>query len=313
MTPISRRTAIYSLAALVLGGVTLLRARSRGDAPLLPLPDLAPPGGALSVYHLGHSLVGHDMPAMLAQLAGEDHEFASQLGWGATLKQHWDPDEPVAGFAEMNGHAQFHPAREAVTAGTYNAIVFTEMVEIADALKYHDGAAHLKRWSQAAVDARDDVRLYLYETWHPTDDPAGWLARIDGDLARYWLGALARPAREAGLPLYLVPGGQVMGAFVRRLEAEGGYPGLADRHALFATAPDGSRDTIHLGDAGNYLMALTHYATLYHRNPLGLPHDLMRADGTAMATLSATAARAMQEVVGDVVLSLPETGVTSWA
>ncbi len=39
----------------------------------------------------------------------------------------------------------------------------------------------------------------------------------------------------------------------------------------------------------------------------------MRADGTAMAPLSAIAARAMQEVVGEVVLRLPETGVTAWA
>ena len=45
-----------------------------------PLPE-----GPRHVFHIGHSLVGRDMPAMLAQLAGEGHEYASQLGWGATL------------------------------------------------------------------------------------------------------------------------------------------------------------------------------------------------------------------------------------
>ena len=310
MIPFTRRTAVFSLAGLALGGASLLRGWGN-DAPLPSLPELAKPTGPLSVYHLGHSLVGHDIPSMLAQLAGAGHDFASQLGWGATLRQHWDPNEVVAGFDEMNGHPAFRPAREAIAAGEYDAVVLTEMVEIKDALGYHAGAEHLRLWAEAVLKANPEARLYLYETWHSTDDPQGWLERIDGDLPRYWLGELARPAREAGFPLYLVPGGQVMGAFVRRLEEAGGLPGLPDRHALFATAADGSPDPIHLGDAGAYLMALTHYATLYHRNPVGLPQDLKRADGSAMTPLAPDAARVMQETVWDVVRNLPETGVTA--
>ncbi len=47
-----------------------------------PLPA---PEGPLTVFHLGHSLVGRDMPAMLAQLAGHG-SHASQLGWERTAQ-----------------------------------------------------------------------------------------------------------------------------------------------------------------------------------------------------------------------------------
>jgi hypothetical protein len=34
-----------------------------------------------------------DMPMMLEQLAADGHDHRSQLGWGATLKSHWEPDD----------------------------------------------------------------------------------------------------------------------------------------------------------------------------------------------------------------------------
>ncbi|WP_280322670.1 hypothetical protein [Sulfitobacter faviae] len=58
-------------------------------------------------------------------------------------------------------------------------------------------------------------------------------------------------------------------------------------------------------------MALTHYATLYHRDPAGLPHELLRADGTPAQAPSAEAARLMQRVVWDVVRAHPDSGVAA--
>ena len=53
-------------------------------------------------YYLGHSLIGPDIPAFvmqLAQAAGDTGAFYhSQLGWGASLRTHWEPDEPIPGF-----------------------------------------------------------------------------------------------------------------------------------------------------------------------------------------------------------------------
>jgi hypothetical protein len=274
-----------------------------------PLPA---PTGPMAVFHLGHSLVNRDMPAMLAQIAAEGHRYESQLGWGTTLKAHWG-DEPINGFDTENAHPRFRPAHEAVESGDYDAIVLTEMVEIRDALRYFDSPVYLERWMAKAISARPDVRLYLYETWHPLDDPEGWLTRLDADLQRYWLDGLAKPAL-ASLPpdasLHIIPAGQVLAQFVRTVEAAGGVGNVIQRSDLFSRGDDGSPDQIHLNDLGNYLVALVHYAVLYHKSPVGLPNALLRADGTPADAPAPETARLMQETVLEVVRRMPITGVS---
>jgi hypothetical protein len=289
---------LAGLAGLI-GGAIGWRVRhpatlSPADFAVRYATPLVPPDGPLSVYHLGHSLVGHD--------------YASQLGWGASLKNHWDGEVP--GFVEENGHPQFQGATEATNYGNYDAVIFTEMVELRDAIRSHDSAKSLANWAAMTRTATPFARLYLYETWHRLDDPAGWLERIDGDLANLWEGELLRPAmaRNRVGTIYVIPGGQVLAAAVRRVE-DGQVPGLTRREDLFARAADGRTDPIHLNDIGNYVIALTHYATLYHRSPVGLPHDLTRADGTAMTPMPPDAARALQKVVWTVVTRYPPTGV----
>ncbi|WP_092885370.1 hypothetical protein [Roseicitreum antarcticum] len=282
----------------------------------VPLPA---PDDALSVFHLGHSLVGRDMPGMVQQLAqavGLDaHRYDSQLGWGTPLRAHWEPDVAINGFAQENDHPRYRDAAEALRSGEYNAFVMTEMVELRDAIAHHDSAEYLRRWAGLAREHQPDVRIYLYETWHYLDDPAGWLNRLDTDPGALWEGellarALAAAAADPPAPLiHVIPAGRVMAAFVRALEGQGGLRGMADRSDLFARMPDGSLDPIHINDVGAYLVALTHYAVLYHRDPLGLPHALRRADGTLADAPSAPVAALMQQVVWDVVTSLPVTGV----
>lgn len=260
-----------------------------------PLPA---PTGPMKIYHLGHSLVGRDMPAMLAQLAG--HEHHSQLGWGASLSDHWKGR--VNGFAEENAHPAHRPVREALESGGYDAVILTEMVELQDAIRHHDSAVHLADWASLARNARPDVRLYLYETWHRLDDPAGWLNRLDADLPALWEAQVLRPAMaRAGGVIHVMPGGQVMAAAARAAEA-GRIPGLTSRTDFFA-------DNIHLNDLGHWLIAMTHYAVLYHRTPVGFPAQLNRADGTPATAPAAEAANALQEVVWQVVTRYPATGV----
>lgn len=271
---------------------------------------LAPPAGPMRVFHLGHSLVGRDMPAMLAQLAGAGHGHESQLGWGASLRAHWEPDAPVAGFEAENAHPRFRPAKAALASGDYDAVVLTEMVEIRDAIRWHASPAYLALWAQYARQGNPAIRVYLYETWHQLDDPGGWLARIDADLGRYWEGVLLRgaAARPGGAPIWLIPAGQVMARAARAAEA-GEIPGIARREAFFARDATGEQDMIHMSDVGAYLVALTHYAVLYHRSPEGLPHALLRADGSPAEAPSPEAARALQRLVWDVARRDRRTGI----
>ena len=273
---------------------------------------LFPPSGMMRVFHLGHSLVNRDMPFMLEQLAGDGHYYRSQLGWGATLKSHWEPDVPINGFQSENAHPKYQDALSAVKGGTYDALVLTEMVEIKDAIKYFDSPLYVRKWAREARRANPAIRVYLYETWHRLDDPKGWLPRIDGDLKAFWEGELLSKGladRDTGGPVYVVPAGQVMARFVRHIESVDGLGRLKSRTDLFARNPDGTPDTIHLNDVGNYLVALTHYAVLYHRSPVGLPYRLKRAEGTDAEAPSEEAALVMQKLVWDVVTRYPKTGV----
>ena len=287
-----------------------LRTGPLRTGPLPQVPVLMPPEGALRVYHLGHSLVGSDMPHMLAQLAPQGHRWNSQLGSGTNLKQHWEPDLAILDFETSNQPPAFREAREAIGSGGYDAVVLTEMVELRDAIRYFDGAEYFHRWASLARAGAAKTRVYLYETWHHLNDPEGWDSRIASDLDRLWLQQLTGTDSRAApdRPAYLIPAGQVMAAVARAAEA-GEIDGLTSREDLFARTKTGALDTIHINDLGAYVVALTHYAVLYQRPPLGRPHQLSRADGSAAQSLSATAAEQVQRIVWQVVLAQPRTGL----
>jgi hypothetical protein len=323
-----RRAAITpARAALLTAGLLLAAAfgwwASRLDHPpsdtlvaSVYAAPLAAPEEPLTVFHLGHSLVSRDMPAMVAQLAGDGHWYDSQLGWGTSLQEHWYPDMPIAGFDVENAHPRYRDAKEAISSGDYDALVLTEMVEIRDAIRYRDSGAYLHKWAEFARAEDPGLRIYLYESWPELDDPEGWLTRLDLDLARYWEReilfrdlAMTEGGADGGAAIHVIPAGQVMAAFVRAVEARGGVDNVRDRYDLFARTPEGEQDMIHVNDLGAYLVALTHYAVLYHRSPEGLPHELRRADGTMAEAPGPEAARLMQQTVWDVVRRYPKTGV----
>ena len=280
--------------------------------PVLPVPD-----AGMAVFHLGHSLVGRDMPAMLEQLAQAaglvGHSHHSQLGWGTSLREHWEPDLPVNGFETENAHPRFRPAREALASGAYDAVVLTEMVELRDAIRWHASPDYVPRWVAAARAGRADVRVFLYVSWHDLEHPDGWLARLERDPAELWQPHLLAPAwaDPAAGALHVIPVADVLAELTRRLDAGQALPGLASPRDLFATMPDGSPDTIHFNDQGLYLVALVHVAVLYQRDPTGLPHQLNRADGSPAEAPSAQAAAALQQLVWEVVRRHPLTGIAT--
>lgn len=310
MTSRLRRPAFLVLCLAAVAGAIGLRGCDPapiGDQAFAALyqAPLPPPEGAIQVYHLGHSLVGWDMPAMLAQLAGAGHGFHSQLGWGANLREHWDPDIEINGFEAENIHAEHQEPHEALASGGYDAVVLTEALPIVSAIRYHAPHDYLRKWSVAAWEGNPEARVYFYETWHPLDIEDGWLERLDRDLGQYWEGEILRRALaydDVTRPIYVIPGGQVMAAVTRAVEGAGGIGPIRDRTSLF-------RDDIHFNDYGVYLIALTHYAVLYGRSPVGLPHALKKADGSPANDPGAEAARLMQETVWKVVTGYPQTGV----
>lgn len=301
----ARRNLIAMLCSLpVLGALAYSQTRQ-------PLTD--PPAtrqGPLMVFHLGHSLVGPDMPYMVQQLAGDGHGYNSQLGSGTTLRQHWEPDEPILDFAKANHAPAYRDAHDAIGSGGYDAVVLTPMVELKDAIRWHKSPKYFRHWAGLARTASPDTRVYLYETWHWLDDPDGWMERISADLEPLWLGKLAGrdTRRNPDRPAWLIPGGQALAAVARAAEA-GGLDSISRREDLFGRDPDGGQDPIHFSDLGAYVTALTHYAVIYQKPPMGLPHELLLRDGSPARAFSASDAEKIQQIVWQVVTSLPRTGV----
>jgi hypothetical protein len=300
---------VMVLALVACGGQKTLDSVALDELYAQPL---APPVKPLRIFHIGHSLVNRDMPMMLEQLAGTGHYHRSQLGWGASLKSHWEPNVPVNGFAQENAHARYQDARKAVDSGQFDVVILTEAVEIKDMIKYHDSPQYIRKWARDARAANPQSRVYLYELWHHLNDPAGWLERLDRDLGLYWEGVLLAQGlahKDTGGPVYVIPAGQVMARLVREVEKHGGLDRLRSREDLFALTDKGERDMIHLSPLGNYLVALTHYAVLYHRPPPGTPQRIQLVNGTQLPEISPELARLMSEVVWSVVTSYPKTGV----
>lgn len=308
----NRRLALGSIFTAGGLGLSALAWRWwRGPPAAMPAavhPPLPAPEAVGAVFHLGHSLVGRDMPAMLGQLGG--HAWASQIGWGTALKQHWEEGAALPGHEIHASGIEAAPAREALASGRFDVLVLTEMVEIRDAIRWFDSPRWLAEWVRTARQANPALRVYLYETWHRLDDPAGWLERIEADLPEQWLGRVLAPAeaRRGTGDIYLIPGGQAMAAVVRAAEA-GRLPGVTSREDLFARDAQGGLDPIHINDLGAYVVALTHWAVIWQRSPVGLPHRLKRADGSEARSFGGAAAREVQAIVRDTVAAIPYTGV----
>ncbi|RQP06522.1 MAG: hypothetical protein D1H97_07585 [Paracoccus sp. BP8] len=280
------------------------------DVQALYQAGRALPQGPLRVYHLGHSLVGRDMPAMLAQLAGQGHDYALQLGWGTALREHFQGPDAINGYEQENATPRHREVHEALQSGDYDAFVMTEMVRLQDAIQYKESRLYAGKWAAEAAAANSEAQIFLYESWHALDDQPDWLSRLPDDLETMWKPALLWPAaRAADRPVWLIPVGQVMARLVAEAEGKGGIAEMTSREDLFARNPDGSLDSIHPNDLGAYLVALTHYAVLYGKSPVGLPHQLLRADGNPAEAPSPELARRMQELVWEVVSAEPLTGL----
>lgn len=312
----SRRSALARLGGVgALGAVAVLNvlfpagAETRGlPQDLLDLYQSArePRQGPLKVYHLGHSLVGREMPAMLAQLAGEGHAYGLQLGWGTSLRQHLAGPKEILGYAVENDTPRFVPLEQALSDTSYDALIFTEMIGLREAVRYHGSADAVARLVRQARASNPEIALYLYETWHPINE-GDWLARVPRDWELLWQPALLAPAiRASDGPVQVIPAGTIMARLVEKVETTpGGIGGMTRREDLFARDAEGHQDHIHLNDWGSYLVALAHYAVLYGKSPEGLPHRLMRSDGRAADAPSETLARVMQQIVWETVQSSP--------
>ena len=273
------------------------------------------PKTKLKVLYIGHSLVGRSIPHMVRQLAGDGHEYSSQLGWGTKLRYHWDPSLKIKGYEFVTTFSEYPSAIAAIESGEYDAFVLTEGVEIKDAIKYHDSKKYLTKFVKLIDKHNPGARIYFYETWHNTDDEEGWIQRIERDYSMYWLDQILYPTLETTggtIPVYVIPAGQVLKAFFENLGDLESTVGKENFSYLFKLRDDGTQDKIHLNDIGAYLVALVHYSVMYQSPAPVHTLPLKRANEREAAAPTLEIAEYMQEISWEVVSKDFRTGLIQY-
>lgn len=265
---------VMGLVLLVLLGALGGSAHS-GPAPSAPSGASATEGKVLDlrIIQSGHSLTDPIPPLLrdLAIAAGAqaDIKIERSTSPGSTMDHRWR-NGPDPGMPD---------ARRDI--GGYDLLVLTERVPLQDAMRRHNSIGRALAWLRHAHRYGDEgqgARTMLYASWvdissgpgyaNPYNDPEGdipWRQRLELEFARWSeIAETINRLRPADAPpMDIIPATLVMAAAYDAIE-EGDAAGIADLGQLFS-------DEIHLSGAGTYLIALTQFASIYDRDPRGLP------------------------------------------
>lgn len=304
-----------------------------------PRPDAGPvgDGGVRSrarPYFIGHSLVNHDMPAMVQDIArgfGMDHVYDVQVKNGTVLRVAWDEVSPAGEGRAADGE-DGRPntglrlpgvARNVLPNGQFDVVVLVELGPIDNHVTWNCPAAYALEFYNLAVRANPETQVYYYETWgfHTDADFQGFISRSRDVIYEYVIDGVNNPSvpprrpagngncphpnppasREPGKPMLMIPAGRGMALLDAAIQA-GTVPGITSRAQLF-------RDQIHLTDLGNYFVALVQYATIYGRDPAGATNaPIGEYQRPFQEVAPATAAR-LAELAWEAVRSEPRSGV----
>lgn len=211
------------------------------------------------VFFIGHSLVSFEKELQeLAKFGGVSLFIAKQSIGGSSLKNHWlNPQK-----------SESLQATQELSKGNYDTLILTERVlPLSYSIEQENSAEYASKFANLARSHKQDIRVYVYETWHSLTLRAKWYQfwktdwrkRLHLDVAQW-----QKIADEAGSPeraAPVIPVGQAV-ARIYDLIKQGEKTPLSSIDALFS-------DTIHLGPVGNYLVACVHYSMLFGKSPIG--------------------------------------------
>lgn len=293
------------------------------------------------VFFFGHSLVGHDMPQMIAAFArarGKTYDVNGQIGFGTALLAHWRWDGsfssdfvPIGFPEELPGTLLFGmEGKAALGTGDYDVVVMTESAGFVDGTpgNWSSFCDPENAFGGCAIESvvnfvrlarmhNPSVRPILYTNWKSMNDTGGldgWLTFVNDKLG--WWENVADQAEaqltasgSSGSPIRVVPAGVILARIVRQArDGELAGLGLPDQAPLFS-------DDVHITRLGFYIIALAHYAAIYRESPVGLPGavDVINGDRTARVmdgfTVDAGLAAHFQQVVWQMLEEYPRSGV----
>ena len=293
--------------------------------------------GHTSVFFFGHSLMGHDMPQMVASFGrarGHSVTVQGQIGWGTPIGSHvaWQGglDSAPAGVPEemrlLDGDQPARlweaPGMEVLARGQTDVIVVTDVHEreegspgnwrefcTPDDMLWACAVQNLAELTRSARRANPNVRVLLYTSWaYCVDDgPATawngpcrdqWLQSTRTNLG-WWTWVAEQATREAGAEVLPI---EVIpaGQVLADVVERSANGDFADSGV---TAPPSLfSDAVHLQDVGFYPVALSVFSEVFGESPTGLPASVsvVGEDNAELVTLDvqpALAAAFQQTVV----------------
>lgn len=183
--------------------------------------------------------------------------------------------------------------RDPKRMANFDVLVVTERVSLSHTVPYHRSSEMALRWAEHAWRYGSDgagARSILYATWvditsgpnypNPYKDPEGHIPfreRLPREMALWEeiLSYVNARLSDGMPPMEMIPGPLIMAAAYDDIQ-DGKAPGLESFPELFS-------DDIHLGDKGNYLIALAHFAVIYNKDPRGLPANIPPRTGPDQA------------------------------
>ena len=282
----------------------------------------------IKAFHIGHSLMS-DIPDMLRAFAKDhsdvEYTFKEQfvpggaLHWQLKVIREWDDDD-------------WDPTYRAFVNKVYGPENFDTLVLVEGVPRgMHEIQETQEKalvFVNMALKSNPKSQTYFYEPWNckHTGTPKGceydeghnktlkWLPRIDADkeMWRSVVHYINKKIPASAPRMRIIPGGPALAAVVKAAQA-GEVPG-------FKKLDDFFEDDIHLNMYGRYVIACAHFATMYGRSPVGLPHELEGRwgarlfgdetwNGHTYPPMKKAAARRMQQIVWDVVRAEPMSGI----
>ena len=144
----------------------------------------------------------------------------------------------------------------------------------------------------------------LWTTWTNIDNSNGpWRQTLDTQ-GKEWekMQDYANQNRPNGAPpVYIIPGHKMMAKLYDDIQL-GIVPGITNISQFFS-------DNIHTNERGAYAISMIHYACIFNKSPVGLPHNLLPNAPSNTVLPTQALATYLQNMIWNVVTSYPRTGV----
>lgn len=251
----------------------------------------------LSVFHVGNSLTRlANIPAQLENLSRSANFpllTSLQATDGKNLRYHWD--NGAMNGADLSAGTR---SREQLAAGGWEHLVLQpHSEEWQTSASRAEFTEYARRFYQMA-DSRG-AQVYFVLNWPWQTMPLSTQEQINSSFETVRQSVSTGGQKQ----VLIIPAGQALRAVVEACGS--GALWNYNRSSFYI-------DNVHQTALGGYVTALTHFATIHKRSPVGLPASTLSSWGENQSiTLPGAVATRIQEIVWGVVSSYPNSGVTS--